>query len=257
MVLVNLVVGGTMWVTMRGWMLMEGIKRELSSSDHFHINQWLKNGIGPIETVTIARIDDFFVDTSIFLCFYWVVFGIRVSWKYGAEEDLYCLLLAFPAILVLAIIEVSRVSPISMYNFCSDCCETSRIFAIDWPSVVENLVLFPDHLVLQVYLSVVILRINEALSELDCEKLRGVLSYNNLSMIVDLRNFMVEQGVTIAALFVTSAAVQLVTAALPFFLRFVKCVITILSQHNCFDFKFTATSLFKGAFTWTCFSSTT
>ena len=109
MVLVNLVVGGTMWVTMMGWMLMEGIKRELSSSDHFHINQWLKNGIGPIETVTIARIDDFFVDTSIFLCFYWVVFGLRVSWKYGAEEDLYCLLLAFPAILLLAIIEVSHV----------------------------------------------------------------------------------------------------------------------------------------------------
>ena len=92
-----------------------------------------------------------------------------------------------------------------------------------------------------------------------CEKLRGVLSYNNLSMIVDLRNFMVEQGVTIAALFVTSAAVQLVTAALPFFLRFVKRVITnyFLSIIILIFFKFTATSLFKGAFTWTCFSSTT
>ena len=76
---------------------------------------------------------------------------------------------------------------------------------------------------------------------------------------VDLRNFMVEQGVTIAALFVTSAAVQLVTAALPFFLRFVKRVITnyFLSIIILIFFKFTATSLFKGAFTWTCFSSTT
>ena len=119
-------------------------------------------------------------------------------------------------------------TPVSMWplaTIISDCFKTSPIFAINLPNVVENLVLFPDHLVLQVYLSVVILRINEALSELDCEKLRGVLSYNNLSMIVDLRNFMVEQGVTIAALFVTSAAVQLVTAALPFFLRFVRCVI--------------------------------
>lgn len=68
-------------------------------------------------------------------------------------------------------------------------------------------------------MSVVILRINQALSELDCEKLREVLSYNNLSMIVDLRNFMVAEGVSIAALFVTSAVVQVVTAALPFFLR--------------------------------------
>ena len=73
--------------------------------------------------------------------------------------------------------------------------------------------------VAQVYLSVVILRINQARSELDCEKLREVLSYNNLSMIVDLRNFMVAEGVTIAALFVTSAVVQVVTGALPFFLR--------------------------------------
>lgn len=106
MVLVNLVVGGTMWETMRGWMLMEDIKRELSNSDQFHINRWLKNGIGPIETITIARIDDFFVYTSLCLCLYWVIFGLRVSWKYGAEEDLYCLLLGFPAILVLGLVEV-------------------------------------------------------------------------------------------------------------------------------------------------------
>ena len=73
--------------------------------------------------------------------------------------------------------------------------------------------------VLQIYLSYVILNINQALSELDCNQLRDVLSYNNLSMIVDLRDFMVAEGVRIAALFVTSALVQFLTGILPFYLR--------------------------------------
>jgi len=174
LVVVNLCVLGALVETAKGWVMMETIKRELSRSDQFHINRWLKHGIGPIETITIAKMDDFFEYTSLCLFFYWVVFGFRVCLNYGAEKDLYCLLLAFPAIVVLALVEI--------------------------------------------YLSYVILNINQALSELDCNQLRDVLSYNNLSMIVDLRDFMVAEGVRIAALFVTSALVQFLTGILPFYL---------------------------------------
>ena len=106
LLLVNLVVLGAAVETTKGWFLMEDIKRELSSTDAFHINRWLHEGIGAIETITMARIDDFFIYTSICLGSYWLVFGARGSLKYGAEEDSYALLLAFPAILVLAVLEV-------------------------------------------------------------------------------------------------------------------------------------------------------
>ena len=75
------------------------------------------------------------------------------------------------------------------------------------------------NLIFQIKLALVILNIDSALTELDCDQLRSVLSYNNLSMIVDLRNFMMAEGVRIAALFITSAFVQVATGALLFRIR--------------------------------------
>jgi len=170
----NLIVAAATIEIMTGWWMIENIKREVSRSEKFHINGWLEHKINAIETVSIAKADDFFAYTSLILFFYWVIIGVKVCKNYGAEKDLYGLLLAFPALCVLALFEV--------------------------------------------YYSVVILHIAEALSELDCNQLRPHLSYNNLAMLMDLRNFMVAEGVRIAALFVTSAFVQFITGLLPFFL---------------------------------------
>ena len=55
--------------------------------------------------------------------------------------------------------------------------------------------------------------------ELNCDELKDVLSFNNLSMIIDLRNFMMSEGPVIAILFVMSSLVQLITGILPFLLH--------------------------------------
>ena len=39
--------------------------------------------------------------------FYWMIFGVRVSYNYGGHNDLYAVVLAFPALIVLAGVEVN------------------------------------------------------------------------------------------------------------------------------------------------------